>query len=354
MTVEQVRDLILARVRALDVEHVGLLDALGRVLARDVTSDVDVPPFDSSTRDGYAVRAGEPATAGGDAPAELRVVERVAAGVVPARAVGPGEAARVMTGAPLPAGADAVVMMERATVLEGDGGEGSRVRLSHAASPGEHVRRRGAEIRAGDVALPAGGVIGPADVGRLASAGHVTVPVHSRPRVAVIATGTELVEADERPGPGKIRNSNAYAVAAQVVAAGGVPLRFPIVPDDPEATRAALERAACEADVIVTTGGVSAGDHDCVRPVLEEHGDLVGREAAMHPGSRQVVGFFRGVPCFGLPGNPAGAHLGFELFVRPALRRMQGHAAPERPRVEARPVQDLSRQGLDMEEGIPR
>lgn len=343
MTVEQARDLLLERVGVLDAQHVGVLDALGRVLARDMTSDIDVPPFDSSARDGFAVRAEELATASEDAPVELRVVERIAAGMAPTRAVGPGEAARIMTGAPVPTGADAIVMAEHATVLEGDGGEGSLVRLPHPAAPGEHVRRRGEEVRAGDVVLPAGEVLGPAAIGLLASTGSPTVPVYSRPRVAVIATGTELVEADERPGPGKIRNSNAYSVAAQVIAAGGVPLRLPIVPDDLEATRAALERAAREADFIVTTGGVSAGDHDCVKPVLEELGELAFCQVAMRPGSRQIMGSFRGVPFFGLPGSPAGAYLGFEMFVRPALRRMQGHAALEGTRVEARLTHDASR-----------
>lgn len=341
MSVEQARDLLMERVRVLESEDVAILDVLGRVLAVDMTSDIDVSPFDNSAMDGFAVRAEEFADASEDAPVDVRIIEHIAAGDAPERVVGPGEASRIMTGAPVPRGADAVVMVEYSRVLEGDGGEGALVRLTHAARPGEHIRRRGEEVRAGDVVLEAGEVLGPAGIGLLASTGHATVPVYRRPRVAVISTGSELVEVAEKPGPGKIRNSNSYSVAAQVLAAGGIPVRFPIVPDDVQATREAFERAARETDFIVTSGGVSVGDFDYVKPVLEALGELIFCKVAMRPGNPQTMGSIGGVPFFGLPGNPTSTYVGFEIFVRPAIRRMQGHTALDRPRVNARLAHDV-------------
>ena len=341
LTVEQARDLLLDRVRRLEPEDVPILQALGRVLAVDRTSDIDVSPFDNSAMDGFAVRAEDLVGAGEDSPVDVRVIEHIAAGHAPERTVGRGEAARIMTGAPMPEGADSVVMVEYSQVVEGDGGEGALVRLTREPQPGEHVRRRGEEVRAGQVVLEAGEVLGPAGIGLLASTGHSTVPVYRRPRVAVISTGSELVEVAEKPGPGKIRNSNSYSIAAQVIAAGGVPVRFPIVVDDMVPTREAFERAARETDFIVTSGGVSVGDFDFVKPVLEELGELTFCKVKMRPGNPQTMGSIAGVPFFGLPGNPTSTYVGFEIFVRPALRRMQGFSAIDRPMVRARLTHDV-------------
>lgn len=340
-SVEQARDMLLALVRPMQIEEVPLLDALGRVLARDMNSDIDVAPFDNSAMDGFAVRAADVTAATPEAPVSLRVVEHIAAGDDPKIAVGPGEASRIMTGAPMPPGADAVVMVEYSSAAEGDGGTGSLVALSRAVREGENVRRRGEEVRAGDVVLSAGEVLGPAGVGLLASTGHPLVPVHRRPKVAVISTGSELVEVAEKPGPGKIRNSNSYSIAAQVLAAGGIPVRFGIVPDDMQATRDAFMRAAAETDFIATSGGVSVGDFDYVKPVLEELGELMYCKVAMRPGNPQTMGTIRDVPFFGLPGNPTSTYVGFEMFVRPALRAMQGYSALDRPRVHARLTHDV-------------
>ena len=265
----------------------------------------------------------------------------------PAQSVGAGEAARIMTGAPVSDGADAVVMVEYSEVVEGDGGEGSIVALSVEPAEGEHIRRRGEEVHAGDVVLEQGEVIGPAGIGLLASTGHSAVRVVRRPRVAVISTGSELVEVAEKPGPGKIRNSNSYSIAAQVIAAGGIPVRYPIVPDDMDATREAFRTASHDADFIVTSGGVSVGDFDYVKPVLEELGELTFCKVAMRPGNPQTLGIdrrravlrpagqshqhVRGLRDVRAPG--AAAHAGV-LGARPAARhgpadaRREEEAAP--------------------------
>jgi molybdopterin molybdotransferase len=336
MTVEEARELVLALVKQLEDEEVGLLDALGRVLAEDAASDIDVAPFDNSAMDGFAVRAADLAGASADSPVPLKVIAHIAAGDdVAGIEVPAGSAARIMTGAALPAGADSVVMVERTSVVDGDGGTGSTVAFQVAPNVGEHVRGRGEEVRAGEVVLRAGEVLGPAAIGLLASTGHATVRVYRRPRVAVISTGSELVEVAEKPGPGKIRNSNSYSIAAQVIAAGGIPIRYPIVVDDVEATRAAFTKAAGETDFILTSGGVSVGDFDYVKPVLEELGELTFCKVMMRPGNPQTFGKIGAVPLFGLPGNPTSTYVGFEIFVRPALRKMQGFSALDRPVTDA-------------------
>jgi molybdopterin molybdotransferase len=344
MTVEEALHLVLGYVRPLPAERVPLLDALGRVLAEDAASDIDVAPFDNSAMDGFAVRAADLAGASEETPVALDVIAHIAAGDDPAGIeVGPGEAARIMTGAPTPAGADSVVMVERTRVLEGDGGIGSRVAFELEPKLGEHIRRRGEEVRAGDVVISAGEVLGPAGIGLLAATGHDAVAVYRRPRVAVISTGSELVEVAQVPGPGKIRNSNSYSIAAQVLAAGGIPVRYPIVPDELDATRAAFEQAARECDFITTSGGVSVGDFDYVKPVLEELGELTFCKVKMRPGNPQTLGTIGGVPFFGLPGNPTSTYVGFEMFVRPALRVLQGYSALERPKTLARLAHDVKK-----------
>jgi len=344
MTVEEARELVLSRVSVLPAEEVPILESLGRVLAEDVTSDIDVAPFDNSAMDGFALRADDTLGATSDAPAELDVIAHIGAGDdVAGIVVGPGQAARIMTGAAVPEGANAVVMVELTAPVTGDGGIGSRVAFQREAIPGDHIRRRGEEVREGDVVLSAGDVIGPAAIGLLASTGHATVMVHRRPRVAVISTGSELVEVAEKPGPGKIRNSNSYSIAAQVLAAGGIPVRYAIVEDAMDATREAFRTAAAECDFIATSGGVSVGDFDFVKPVLEALGELTFCKVKMRPGNPQTMGSIAGVPFFGLPGNPTSTYVGFEIFVRPALRLMQGFTAVDRPVVQAVLAHDVKK-----------
>lgn len=338
ISVEEARERVLAGVGRLEPERVGLIEALGRVLAEDVVSDIDVAPFDNSAMDGYAVRAEDVAGASEATPVRLAVVEHVPAGAFPTRPVGPGEATRIMTGAPMPEGADAVVMVER--TREEDGGAVAVIMAP--VKPGENVRRKGEDVRAGEVVLHAGEVVGPAAVGLLASVGCAEPLVYRRPRVAIVATGDELVDVTEKPGPGKIRNSNSYSLTAQVLAAGGEPHVLGVARDDVASTEALLSRAP-EFDLMVTTGGVSMGDYDVVKGVLERLGEMDFWKVAMRPGAPQTHGRIGSTPFFGLPGNPTSTMVGFELFVRPVLRKMAGHTALDRPRHPVTLVHDVKK-----------
>jgi molybdopterin molybdotransferase len=320
---------ILAGVPPLPTVEAPLLDALGLVLAEDITADRDVPPFRNSAMDGYAVRGADVASA----PVELRVVGEVAAGAFPDRAVGPGEAMRIMTGAPIPDGADTVVRVE-------DTDNASDVVTIAAATPkGMATRQAGEDLRKGETILTKGTVLRAAEIGLLASVGRARVRVRKRPRVAVFSTGDEIVELDQPMERGQIRDSNRYTLASAIRAAGAEPWVRGIVRDSPDALRAAL-REAVTADAIVTSGGVSVGDHDHMKPVLSELGTIDFWAIAIRPGRPLAFGEVkdgdRRVPIFGLPGNTVSALLTFEIFVRPALLRMQGRQNVARPRAKAR------------------
>lgn len=300
----------------------------GNVLAADVLADRDSPPFDKSLRDGYAVRS---ADAG-----DRRVVEEVAAGKVPARPVGAGECARIFTGAPIPDGADAVVMQEDAEVLA-DG----RVRVAGPVRAGQWVYPRGSEMRAGDVVIPARTVLNAAGVGLLATVGAAEVPVHLLgARVDVLATGNELVEPAQQPGPGQIRNSNGLMLASAVQKSGlcAVGCDFGIARDNPDDLRHHIGIALDDAHVVILAGGVSVGDYDLVPQVLAELGvEIHFRQVRMKPGKPLLFGTKGDTLVFGLPGNPVSAFVCFELFVRPALRKLAGHPDPG-PRVVNLPL----------------
>jgi molybdopterin molybdotransferase len=321
LPINAARERILAVVRPLPAESVALEEALGRVLAEDVESALDVPPFDSSAMDGYAVVAG----AGG----QLRVVGESRAGHPAGERAEPGAAVRISTGAAMPEGADAVVPVERVE----EGADGT-VRVPES-DPGRNVRRAGEDIRAGDVVLRAGTPLGPAEVGVLASLGRASIRCAARPRVVLVVTGDELAEPGEQLGPGRIFSSNAYALAGQVDRAGGLLLRRETIPDRAEDTRAALERALADADVVCVSGGVSVGPHDHVKDALR---DLGVEErfwgVRLKPGKPTWFGERAGTLAFGLPGNPVSAMVTFQLFARPALRALQG-APPEDARAEA-------------------
>ena len=323
-----------------DVEEVGLLDAVGRVAASDLTSDIDVSPFAHSAMDGFALRAADIGTATEEAPVALRVIAEIGAGDVFAGVIGAGECVRIMTGACLPNDADAVVKYEIVAVVEGDGRTGSTVSFAAPTKVGSNIRPAGEEARAGEVVVAAGEVISAAGVGFLAGCGVLEVPVRRRPRVAVIATGSELVPPTEVPGPGKIRNSNSYAMAACASRAGAVPHILPIVEDTYEALRAAVDAASREYDFVVTTGGAANGDYDFIKPVVADLGELKMATVNMRPGKAQTFGLVNGTPVFGLPGNPAAAYVGFELIIRPALRTMQGYGFLDHPVVRARLTQN--------------
>lgn len=321
--------LILEGLAPLPSRRLPLAEALGLAAAEAVASAEAVPPFTNSAMDGYAVRAADLAGASEARPARLRVLGDLAAGATPDRAVEPGTAWRIMTGAPLPEGADAVVPVE-----ETQRGE-DWVEVRSPLRPGLHVRQAGEDIRAGQVLIGPGRRLRPGDLGVLAAVGQATVAVHPRARVAVLTTGDELVDASERPGPGQIRDANLHALCAQVAAAGALPVPFARVPDDREALAGVL-REALQADAVLTTGGISVGDYDFVKPILEGLGaERVFWKVAQKPGG--PLGFWRlgGCPVFGIPGNPVAAMLMVEEYVRPALCRLMGFPALHRPVAEA-------------------
>jgi molybdopterin molybdotransferase len=316
----EARRIILEQVVVLPAEQVPLLEAAGRVLAADVAMPWDLPLWDNSAMDGFAVRSADCT-----GPVRLKVTGYIPAGGLPAGAVGPGEAIRIMTGAPLPPGADAIAPVEEVDEAA------DAIGLRGPVRPGAHVRRRGEDLRAGELALAAGTVIGPGEVSALASAGRVLVPVVRRARVAILSTGDELVAPGAPIGPGQICDSNGVAMAAAVRLAGGEPLSLGIARDERPALRALLERGL-EADLLVTTAGVSAGDRDLVKEVLEELGmRRLFWKVDIKPGRPTAFGVRGRTLVFSLPGNPVSSLLTFEQFVRPALLRMMGHRRIHRP-----------------------
>ena len=323
---------VVADVAPLDTERVPLLDALGRVLAADATAAYTLPTRDNSAMDGYAVRAADLAGASAGAPRLFRVVETVAAGQFPTRALESGEATRIMTGAPLPLGADCVVRVE-----DTDGGV-SEVRALNDRDCGKNVRSRGEDFREGDVVMGAGEPIGAAQIGVLASLGMAQVPVHRAPRVAILGSGDELVDLDEfdRVAAGeRIIGSNSYTLHALVRAAGGIPLPLGNALDTPESMRALFTRAVeARPDLIVSSAGISVGEFDYTRDALGALGaDLKFWKVRMRPGAPIGFGSVAGIPWIGLPGNPVSVMVTFELFARPAILRLLGHT-----RLHRRPV----------------
>ena len=326
LTVDEALERILARVERLPSERVALLDALGAVLVDDLVADRDVPPFRNSAMDGYAVRGADVATA----PVRLRVTGDIAAGATPRGTLGAGEAMRIMTGAPLPDGADTIVRVEDTD------NRTDTVTITVPVARGLSVRAAGEDLKQGETVLRAGTVLRAAEIGVLATLGQAAVSVTKRPRVAVLSTGDELVELDQPLGPGQIRDANRYSLSAAVGALGATALPGSIVRDTADDLRRALRAAAAMADLIVTSGGVSVGDHDHVKPVVDELGAMDFWSIAIRPGRPLAFGAIDGTLIFGLPGNPVSSLLGFELFVRPALLKMAGRTLLQRPRVTAR------------------
>ncbi len=330
LSVDEALARVLTAVPVLGCEVVGLPAALGRVLAEPVVAGRDVPPWPNSSMDGYAIRSADTTGATPARPVRLELLGAIAAGAVAERPVGPGEAYRILTGAPLPAGADAVIPQEEVRQEPGV------LLVPRPVQPGEYVRAQGEDIRAGEVVLGTGTPLDPAALGVLAALGRSLVRVYQRPRVAILATGDELVDLGERPGPGQVPNSNTYTLAGQVREAGAIPVPLGIARDTREELAERI-RWGLGADVVVSSAGVSVGDRDLVRAALERLGaELEFWQVNMRPGKPLTFGRLGGRPFFGLPGNPVSAMVTFELFVRPALRRMAGHARLLRPRVRAR------------------
>jgi len=347
MEVEEARREILDRIRPLEPETVPLLEALRRVLAADVRSGDDIPPFDNSAMDGYAVRAVDVSQAGPERPVSLSVIGNLAAGTVFTGALRPETAVRIMTGAPLPASADAVIRFEDTDEgLDGAPQATGRVQVLRAASPGDNVRRAGEDVRQGELVLEPGTLLRPPEIGLLASLGRAEVSVTRRPRVAVLATGDELVDVDQPLAPGKIRNSNSYSNYAQVLRYGGVPLLLPIARDTAADVTARIEEGiALGADLFLTSGGVSVGDYDLVKHVLHNLGHVDFWQVRMQPGKPMAFGHLRGVPLLGLPGNPVSAMVVFEQFARPAILKMQGRRQLRKPEVEVTLLDDAKAYG---------
>jgi len=324
--VEEALEIVLAHTPRLPAEEVSLDAALGRVLAEDVASDVDMPPFDRSAMDGFALRAEDVA----GAPVTLPVQGLVRAGQHPETALQAGSAIQIMTGAPVPPGATAVQPVEKTRSADG----GRRVEVLAAVEPGAHIARRGSEVRAGDVVLRGGESVDPPAVAVLAAVGKARVRVGRRPRVSVLVTGDELVDVSQKPGPGRIRNSNGPAVLAQARWAGAEAVSLGVVHDD-EARIAAAVGEGLGSDVLVVSGGVSEGVYDLVEGVFAHFGvEVLFDRVALKPGAPLVFGRRRDTLVFGLPGNPVSAQVTFDLFVRAALLRMQGARVVSRPLLE--------------------
>jgi molybdopterin molybdotransferase len=326
LPVEDALEIVLAHTKRLAAEEVELAHALGRILAEEVRADADMPPFDRSAMDGYAVRAADVA----GAPVVLDVAGQIRAGQYPDRPLPSRQAMQVMTGAPVPAGATAVQPVEKTRAVAG----GARVEILETVAAGAHIARQASEVAAGDIVLEAGRAIDPATIAVLAAVGKSRLTVGRRPTVAVLVTGDELVDVGEAPDRGRIRNSNGYAVMAQVSWAGADARSLGVVPDQSDRIADAV-RQGLAADVLVISGGVSAGAFDLVEEVLERFGvELLFTKVAIKPGAPLVFGRRGDTLVFGLPGNPVSAQVTFDVFVRAALLRMQGSRVVSRPRVE--------------------
>jgi len=328
LTVAQARERILARIRVLESEDLPLLACRERVLAEEVRALRDVPPFPNSAMDGYAVRAADVRDASAERPVRLRVIGEVRAGEVPRAPVERSTALRIMTGATIPEGSDAVVRVEDTEERDG------QVEVRIAVPKGMSVRAAGSDLRKDDVVATAGRLVTPGLIGVLASAGKPTVRCVRQPRVAIMTTGDELRDAGEALGPAEITNTNRYSLSAALLEAGAAVLDAGVARDDRDDLVHRLESTR-EADLVVTTGGVSMGAYDLVRSLLEERDAVDFWQVALRPGKPLIFGTVHGVPLIGLPGNPVSALVGFELFVRPAVRKMQGRSDLERPRLSA-------------------
>ena len=330
LNVDSAEAKILAQIHTLGSETVSLPECLGRVIAGDIVSPVDLPPFDNSAMDGFALHHEDSAGATADEPLTLPVSLDIMAGAAPASQLERGTAARIMTGAPIPAGSSAVIPVED-TDDQWQKGESSpapaSVGILRSLSFGENIRRAGENIRAGEIIMRAGTIVRPAEIGMLAGIGCAKVSVIQKPKVVILSSGDELVDVHQALEPGKIRDSNSYTLAALIRQAGATPIRLPIARDDLNAIRAMYRRALeIDPDMIISTAGVSVGAADLVKVVMDELGDIDFWRINMRPGKPLAFGMLRGVPFFGLPGNPVSTMVTYEVLVRPALAKLCGRA----------------------------
>jgi molybdopterin molybdotransferase len=334
ISVDEALRKVLSKIKVLSPVELPILQSLGLVLAEDIISSENIPPFSNAAMDGYAVKAADTKGATKKEPVILKVVEDIAAGHIPHSTLGRGEAVGIMTGALIPEGADAVIMVEDTERLNNE------VRVFRQVQEGENIRPVGEDVKAGEVVIRKGKLLNPGDIGMLASLGRATVKVVRRPKVAIISTGDELVELGEPLEPGKIRNSNAYSLAAQIIEAGGEPRIIGLAKD----TREDIERKVKDGlncDILLTSGGVSVGDYDLVKDVLAGLGEIMFWKVAMKPAKPLAFGLIEGRPIFGLPGYPTSSMVSFEQFVRPAILKMSGRKRLKRPEIKATLVETV-------------
>ncbi|MFZ3066416.1 MAG: gephyrin-like molybdotransferase Glp [Nitrospirota bacterium] len=337
ISVEEALGLILENIREIGFEKVDIKEALGRVLAEDVYARRNIPPWDNSAMDGYAVIVNDVEGASKENPAVLKIIESLPAGYISESKLKSGEAIKIMTGAPMPNGADAVVMVE---YTEKDGG---KVRIFKRPENGDHIRKAGEDVKDGQLVIKKGQLIRPSEIGMLASMARSIVSVYQRPRVAILATGDELVDLDEEICGAKIINSNTYAVGAQIQECGALPILLGIARDRQDELEEKL-RLGMNADIIITSGGVSVGDYDHVKDVVKGlGGDLRLWKVAIKPGKPLAFSMLNSRPMFGLPGNPVASMVTFEIFVRPAILKMMGHKKIFRPIIDATIKDDLKK-----------
>ena len=338
LAVEEARKRILEKFSPLEPERIPILEALNRVLAEDVIAEMDIPPLPNTAMDGYAVRVADTEGASPEHPVRLKVIADLAAGYVLEQPIPPGAAVRIMTGAPIPPGAEAVVPFENVEV------QGDEVLIFKPYAMWKNIRHAGEDVKKGQVVLTKGKTLRPQEIGMLAALGHPTVLVHRRPRVAILSTGDEVIDITDPWQPGKIRDANSYTLSALVLKYGGEPIRLGIAPDTIEALTAQIREALDRgADIIITSGGVSMGDFDVVKKVLATEGEMHFWRARMKPGKPLAFGEVQGVPLFGLPGNPVSSTISFELFARPAILTMLGKQKLEKPVIDAILVDPIKR-----------
>jgi molybdopterin molybdotransferase len=329
LSVQEARQQMLESIPVLPTEKREILDCAGYVLAETLHATENIPPFDNSAMDGFAVRSTNVKDASKENPAVLSVVETIAAGYAPKKHVSGGQAARIMTGAVMPDGADAVVMQEVTELVE------DKVKIFESVEAAENVRFTGESVKQGDCVMSPGKVLRPPEISMLASLNCGEVKVYRKPTVAVVSTGDELTPLGEPLMPGMIRDSNRYGMYAQVQSADAFPIDMGIAPDDEVETERIFRESLAKADALITSGGVSVGEHDVVKNVLTKLGKMNFWRVAMKPGKPQAYGIIDGKPIFGLPGNPVSSLVVFELFVRPALLKMAGHTDLLRPTFKA-------------------
>jgi molybdopterin molybdotransferase len=350
LSVEQARERILSHFQPVASETLPLAGCANRVLAQEIIAANDLPPFDNSSMDGFAVRTADVERATGNAPQTLRVVADIPAGTYSKITLAPGEAARIMTGAPVPAGADAVVPVEDTNFDERDPGTPApdSVQIFKAVKPERNVRRRGMDIRSGEVVLHRGRILKPQDLGLLAMLGFASVLVFQRPRVALFSSGDELLPPDAPLEEGKIRDSNSFTLAALIEDAGAEVIRLGVARDDHDSVKALLEQAVeQQVDLILSSAGVSVGAFDFVKQVIERNGSMDFWRVNMRPGKPVAFGNYKQIPFIGLPGNPVSAFVGFEVFVRAALGQLNGSLQGIRATVRVRCAEQVDSDGRE-------